>query len=707
MTAPRVPIVSFVMGGGIGSRLWPLSREDNPKQFHALSGPGSMLARTVGRMGARAGDAADPVYVIAAARHAEAVGASLVGLDLRGGGIVLEPVGRNTAAAVALASEVTLRKHGDRLMLVVPSDHEIATDADFWRTVEAGILSAEAGEVVLFGIVPDRPETGFGYIEAGAVRGPVREVLRFVEKPDRETAERFLAAGTFYWNSGIFFCRASVMRRAFAAHAPDIQSQVARALDMATAGPAGLVLAHAPYAAAPANSVDRAIMERVAHRVVAPASFAWSDLGSWQALRAVGPADAGGNVAVGDVVAIDCRRSYLRSEGRLLAAVGLSDVAIVATADAIFAAPLAESRHVGRVVEDLARAGRREARITPPPEVMAPPGAWRVRVRDWLFDEALPLWSDSGRGTPADGVVEGFTPAGAALVRSRRIGIVAAGIRVVAVAAGAGWQGPARPMVDAGLRQLEAGRTDADAAADRASRLAALAAAVQAGFGEARPLATMVAADLSAATAGGLGPGPALAVLEALLAWHGAADDAAALDAAVAIADRVAGSFFDGETWTLRDGGADAVSPGEQFRWAAALAGLARASGRPEPLRLARKLYAAATANGINRATGLAFAAVSPEGATIDPTAPITGQIAAIAAALALAATGGPDLLPEVETRIARLFRFHIDPAPRGLFVERVDANGAALPGDARAETLAALVSVLAGYLGRPPAVRG
>ena len=706
MTA-QDPIVSFVMGGGIGSRLWPLSREDNPKQFQALSGPGSMLARTVRRIGARDRAAVDPIYIIAAARHAEAVEASLAGLDLRGGGTIFEPVGRNTAAAVALASEITLRRHGDRLMLVVPSDHEIATDADFWQTIETGIAPARAGEVVLFGVVPDRPETGFGYIEAGVARGPVREVFRFVEKPDRETAERFLAAGTFYWNSGIFLCRAAVMRRAFAAHAPDIQSEVVRALDMATAGPAGLVLAHAPYAAAPANSVDRAIMERVAHRVVVPASFAWSDLGSWQALLGVGAPDAGGNVVVGDVVAVDCRRSYLRSEGRLLAAVGVADMAIVATADAIFAAPLSESRHIGRVVEDLARAGRPEARITPPPEVMARPGAWRARVRDWLRDEALPLWSDSGRGTPADGLVEGFTPAGVALARSRQAGIVAAGIRAVAGAARAGWRGPARPMVEAGLRLLESGRSDA--AADGASRLAALAAALQAGFGEVRTLATAVAADLSATARRGLAPNPALAVLEALLAWHGAAGAAAALDPALAIADRVAGSFFDAETWTLRgDGGADdPVSPGEQFRFAAALAGLARAAGRPEPLRLARKLYAAATANGINRMTGLAFTAVSPDGATIDPTAPIPGQTAAIAAALALAATGGPDLLPEVETRIARLFRFHIDPAPRGLFVERVDGTGTALPGAARVETLAALVDALARYLGPLPAVRG
>ena len=395
MTGGAAPIASFVLGGGSGTRLWPLSREDRPKQFHALAGPGSMLGRTVARLTGRPGRASrDPIHVIAASRHAGAVATVLGGHDLRSGQVFLEPVGRSTGAAVALAAEVVLRDSGG-LMLVVPSDHRIGDDAAFWRTVEAGVPRALAGDVVLFGIVPDRPETGFGYIETAAAEGAVRPVARFVEKPDRATAEGFLAAGTFFWNAGIFLCRADVMRDAFALHAPAIQAAAAAALARAVAGPEGIVLDREAYASAPAIAVDRAVIERIAHRVVVPAEFGWSDLGSWQALAEAGDRDAAGTVVAGDVVAIDCRDSYLRGEGRLVAAAGLSGLAVVATADAVLVAPLADGGLVGRVVAALA--GRPELRLTPVEG--AEPGAWRDRVRDWLARHGHPA-------VPPDGTPE-------------------------------------------------------------------------------------------------------------------------------------------------------------------------------------------------------------------------------------------------------------------------------------------------------------
>ncbi|RUW58697.1 sugar phosphate nucleotidyltransferase, partial [Mesorhizobium sp. M4B.F.Ca.ET.049.02.1.2] len=181
-------IVSFVMSGGVGSRLWPLSREDNPKQFHVFSGDGSMLAKTLRRLAARpAGET--PIFLIAAERHAERVHADLAGLDLAGGGPLFEPTGRNTAAAVALATLRTLSEFGDSLVLVVPSDHEISTAEQFWRSVEAGAVAAHAGRLVVFGIKPTQPETGYGYIEVAADRDGVFDVSRFVEKPDLATAQ--------------------------------------------------------------------------------------------------------------------------------------------------------------------------------------------------------------------------------------------------------------------------------------------------------------------------------------------------------------------------------------------------------------------------------------------------------------------------------------------------------------------------------------
>ena len=190
-------IVSFVMSGGVGSRLWPLSREDNPKQFHDLSGDGSMLAKTLRRLAARP-QGETPIFLIASERHADRVHADLAGVDLGGGGPLFEPTGRNTAAAVALASLRTLSEYGDELVLVVPSDHEISTSGQFWQSIEAGAAAANAGRLVVFGLKPTQPETGYGYIEVGAGKDGVFDVSRFVEKPDLATAQAYLGAGSFY-----------------------------------------------------------------------------------------------------------------------------------------------------------------------------------------------------------------------------------------------------------------------------------------------------------------------------------------------------------------------------------------------------------------------------------------------------------------------------------------------------------------------------
>ncbi|TIX18575.1 MAG: mannose-1-phosphate guanylyltransferase, partial [Mesorhizobium sp.] len=385
-------IVSFVMSGGVGSRLWPLSREDNPKQFHDFSGDGSMLAKTLRRLAARpAGET--PIFLIASERHAERVHADLAGLDLGGGGPLFEPTGRNTAAAVALATLRTLSEFGDSLVLVVPSDHEISTAEQFWRSVEAGAVPAHAGRLVVFGIKPTQPETGYGYIEVAADRDGVFDVSRFVEKPDLATAQTYLEAGTFYWNTGIFLFRAGAMRDAFAAFAPDIWRATEAAYKAATSDLSGLYMPLELYSAIPSTSIDYAIMERAKGIAMVPAGFRWNDLGSWQSLLDVGPSDDQGNVIVGDVVAIDCENSYIRGEGRLLSAIGMKDVAI---ADATFVAPVSHSQHVKKIVEQLEKSGRLETRFTPAHDRVIESGAWRQRVHHWLFDETLPLWSTSG-----------------------------------------------------------------------------------------------------------------------------------------------------------------------------------------------------------------------------------------------------------------------------------------------------------------------
>ena len=453
-------IVSFVMSGGVGSRLWPLSREDNPKQFHDLAGDGSMLVKTVRRLTERP-EGETPVFLIAAERHAGRIRADLAGIDLRGGGALFEPAGRNTAAAVALATLRTLAGFGDSLMLVVPSDHEISTVRQFWQSVEAGAAVAREGRLVVFGIRPMQPETGYGYIEVAADRNGIFDVSRFVEKPDLATAQRYVDAGNFYWNTGIFLFRASAMRDAFRAYQPAIWEAVEAAFEAATSDLSGLYMPIELYSAVPSISIDYAIMERAERIAMVPASFRWNDLGSWQSLLDIGAADENGNVIRGDVVAIDCENSYIRSEGRLLSAIGLKDVAIVSTSDATFVAPVSHSQNVKKIVEQLEKSGRLETRFTPAQDRVVESGAWRHRVQHWLFEETLPLWSTRGVDERHGGFYEALDFDANPLMKPKRMRTMARQVYAFAVAKARGWNGPAESLIAHGIAFMASkGRTD-------------------------------------------------------------------------------------------------------------------------------------------------------------------------------------------------------------------------------------------------------
>ncbi|ESX96166.1 MULTISPECIES: mannose-1-phosphate guanylyltransferase/mannose-6-phosphate isomerase [unclassified Mesorhizobium] len=734
-------IVSFVMSGGVGSRLWPLSRQDNPKQFHDLSGDGSMLAKTLRRLTARP-EGETPIFLIAAERHAERVHADLAGLDLAGGGPLFEPTGRNTAAAVALAALRTLSEFGDSLVLVVPSDHEIATPKQFWQSVEAGSLAALSGRLVVFGIKPTQPETGYGYIEVAAESGGVFDVSRFVEKPDLATAQSYLSAGTFYWNTGIFLFRASAMRDAFAAFQPDIWQATQAAYKAATSDLSGLYMPLDLYAAIPSNSIDYAIMERAKDIVMVPAGFRWNDLGSWQSLLDVGPADANGNVVVGDVVAIDCENSYIRSDGRLLSAIGMKDVAIVSTADATFVAPVSHSQHVKKIVEQLEKSGRLETRFTPAHDRVIESGAWRRRVHHWLFEETLPLWSTSGVDERHGGFHEALGFDGNPLLKPKRMRTTARQVYAFAVARARGWDGPADRLISHGIAFMAGkGRTErggwvrtlnvdgsvadpTEDAYDHSCVLLALAHAHMCGNPDALRLGQETFVFLDAhledsrmtgflETSDGEGErrsNPHMHLLEAFLAWYKATGDRTYLRRAARIIDLFRSHFFDAESWTLGEyfdaGWKPAAGekgtwtePGHHFEWASLLTDFVARSGQGELSNFARKLYASAIANGLNRATGLAYGAVSRQGLPLDLVSRSWPQAEAIKAAIALDGSGGPDLKPEIEARVGRLFRWHIDPAPLGLWIDRIDERGRSLASDVPASIFYHLVCALTQYL--------
>ena len=322
-----------LLSGGSGTRLWPLSREAYPKQFLALAGEHTMLQDTWLRVAPLADRA--PI-VVANEEHRFLAGEQLRLVGMAQAAILLEPIGRNTAPAIAAAALQAGEGGDDPLLLVLPSDH-VVRDADAFRAaVRAAMPAAEAGALVTFGIVPEAPETGFGYIQAEAGDG-VRQVRRFVEKPDAATAQQYLDAGGYYWNSGMFLFRASRYLEELGRFRPDILTAVRKAFAGAARDGDFVRLDKDAFAASPSDSIDYAVFENTDRAMVLPVDIGWNDVGSWSALWQVSEQDADGNAHHGDVIAVDSRNSYAYAR-RLVALVGVDDLVVVETDDAVLVA---------------------------------------------------------------------------------------------------------------------------------------------------------------------------------------------------------------------------------------------------------------------------------------------------------------------------------------------------------------------------------
>ena len=343
-----------IMSGGAGTRLWPLSRAEKPKQFHALVGEETMLGATLARLAPFA-----PPLLIGSAAHADLLRAAAPDAAAW----VLEPMGRNTAPAAAIAAALVAEDDPDALVLLAPADHHISDAGAFRKTVAAAAPAAADGRIVTFGVEPTRPATGYGYIRRGAALGAgnAEAVAAFVEKPDLATAESYLAGGDYLWNAGIFLYRADVMLEELKRHRPDILEGALAALDTATRDGAAIALDPARFADCPAESVDYAVMEKTDRAAVAPAAFPWTDLGAWDAVYDISERDGAGSAISGDVVEIDTANSLLRTDGPLLAAIGVEDMIVVATDDAVFLAPRERAQDVKQVVSILKEKGREEA----------------------------------------------------------------------------------------------------------------------------------------------------------------------------------------------------------------------------------------------------------------------------------------------------------------------------------------------------------
>jgi len=356
-------LVPVIMCGGAGSRLWPRSRAARPKQFLSLVSDQTLLGATAERLTRAGADMSiSPPVVICGDGQESLVADDLAAVGQMPGRIIIEPFGRNTAAVAAVAALEALDGDAEALVLLLPADHHVSDAESFWRNVASGLPLARDGYLVTFGIEATRPDTGFGYIRRGRALAPdVYEVQAFKEKPDASLAAEYLATGEYDWNAGVFLFRADAMLAAFETHAPDILVHCRKAYVAAQRVGVTLRLDATAFAACPSEPVDVAIMEKVANAaVVAPVRIGWSDVGSWDAVAELAEANPGGAVSPDNVVAIDCRNCLIESEGPLVAAIGLDDLIIVATPDAILISRRGMSQDVKTVVSILKEKGRKD-----------------------------------------------------------------------------------------------------------------------------------------------------------------------------------------------------------------------------------------------------------------------------------------------------------------------------------------------------------
>lgn len=351
-------VIPLILCGGAGTRLWPLSRELYPKQLLALVDDYSLLQNTITRCAGHP-DVTAPMLVCNE-EHRFLVAEQLREIEVEASRIILEPEGRNTAPAVALAAHEAMKTDDDAILVVLPSDHVIQQTALFLEALTTAIDLAKDDALVTFGVVPDKPETGYGYIKKGMATGAAFKVDKFVEKPDVATASEFFQSGLYYWNSGMFVFKASAYLKELAAQTPRIAEAMAKATANASADLDFTRVNAEAFKSSPADSIDYAVMEHTADALVVPLDAGWSDIGSWDALWQISEKDEHNNTLVGDAVVHGVEGSLVWSESRLVSVVGLKDVIVVETADAVMVASQDQAQDVKSIVNHLKDSGRIE-----------------------------------------------------------------------------------------------------------------------------------------------------------------------------------------------------------------------------------------------------------------------------------------------------------------------------------------------------------
>jgi len=669
-----------------------------------------MLAQTASRLDTTAVETVRmaPVAAIGSARHGALLRAHLPGADL-----ILEPVARDSAPAVALAA---LSAEPGDLVLILPADHYIAQPDAFLEAISAGADAAAGGQIVTFGITADHPATGYGYIRASG-KGPVRKVQAFVEKPDLETAKAYLASGEYFWNGGIFLFKAPVMLGELQRHAPGVLAAARHALDHARADPAtGAKIVDRPaFAKAPAISIDYAVMEKTELASVVPVSMGWSDVGDYAALHGLSQHDADANAVFGPAALDGVSGSYIRSDGPLIAVKGVKGLAIAATRDAVIVTPLSEAAGIKSVVgaAQLASGVPAEAR------------GW---AHGWLTQDCLPLWARTAWDEDKGGFVESLTLDGIPLPdRERRMRVIPRQIFAFSEAAILGWEpeearriamlgleyldGPARAPNGGWVHRLDRSGHHIDPRRglyDHAFVILAGATAYQA-FGEPRALdlaleaLTFVADHMADKSGMGffdpeLAPelraaNPHMHLLEACLALDAATGSGQALAIAQICVRRLEDSFFDAVSgavieelpggWT-RPAGPWRAEPGHCHEWAWLLAEYEARTGH-DLISWRRRLIGFADTSGQDRDSGFAFNGVDTDGAVLDGNRRLWPQLEMLRARLRHPETATPGSAGDL---LERLRTSYFADACAGGWMDAYDREGKPLAADIPASML-------------------
>lgn len=357
-------VIPVILSGGSGTRLWPVSRKLYPKQFIPLRKGRSLFQDTVARVKALGGGIQEPI-IVCNDEHRFMAAEQLRTEGVENADIVLEPVARNTAPAIALAAMYARQRSKDAIILVLPADHILDAQGAFCDAIEVAVNLSEQQQLVTFGIAPTRPETGYGYIKAGSeiINGKANQVEKFVEKPEQEQAQAYLDAGDYYWNSGMFMFKATTLMAELGKHEPAMTASVIAAYGKQAKDLDFVRIDKQAFAACKSESIDYAVMEKTQNAVVVPLSSDWNDVGSWHALWESSPQDENKNAITGDVLLEDCQGCYVHSSNRLVTAVGMQDAVIVETADAVLVAPRSQSQEVKQITNALKQANREESKI--------------------------------------------------------------------------------------------------------------------------------------------------------------------------------------------------------------------------------------------------------------------------------------------------------------------------------------------------------